>query len=227
MNRPDSSNSLTPELVEALITALSITRPIRLCVIRANGRNFCAGFDLSDIDSLSDGDLLLRFVRLETLLQRIHHATFPVLVLTHGHAVGAGADIVVAAGSRIAAPGSTFRMPGWQFGIALGTRRLTDLIGTDGARDLLIDTRVVNETIALQMGLISEVVAQVDWSARIAEVLQRSSALPHDSLQNLLALTIQDTRAADMAALSESASVPGLKERIVAYRQRVQQSRKR
>ena len=225
LNRPEASNSLTPELVEAMINALTNANSIRLCVIKANGKNFCAGFDLSTIDSLSDGDLLHRFVRLETLLQIIHHAPCSVLILTQGHSVGAGADIVAAGGYRVAAPGSTFRMPGWQFGIALGTRRLTRLIGTDAARDLLIDTKVAEAEIALSMGLINEISAQSDWASLILRAQQRAMALPETSLNTLMDLTVNDSRASDMAALVASAAVPGLKQRILDYRQQLRAAR--
>ena len=40
-----------------------------LIVIGGEGRHFCTGFDLTGIDRASDGDLLLRFVRIERLLQ--------------------------------------------------------------------------------------------------------------------------------------------------------------
>ena len=225
LNRPEASNSLTPELVEAMINALTNANSIRLCVIKANGKNFCAGFDLSTIDSLSDGDLLHRFVRLETLLQMIHHAPCSVLILAQGHAVGAGADIVAAGGYRVAAPGATFRMPGWQFGIALGTRRLARLIGTDAARDLLIDTKIADAETALSMGLINEISAQPDWASLILRVQQRAMALPETSLNTLMDLTVIDSRASDMAALVASAAEPGLKQRILDYRQQLQAAR--
>jgi len=120
LNRPDSANALSPDLVEALLAEITTATDIRLCVIKAEGRNFCAGFDLSDIDGLSDGDLLLRFTRIETLLQAVHHAPFPVIALAQGHVIGAGADLFAACWQRIAAPNAKFRFPGWQFELALG-----------------------------------------------------------------------------------------------------------
>jgi len=79
LQRPQRSNALNPAMVEALIQTLSQSDGIRSCTLRGAGKNFCAGFDLSDIESLSDGDLLLRFVRIETLLQQVQHAPFPVM----------------------------------------------------------------------------------------------------------------------------------------------------
>jgi hypothetical protein len=40
----------------------------------AAGRHFCTGFDLSGLEDLSEGELLLRFVRVETLLDTVWRA---------------------------------------------------------------------------------------------------------------------------------------------------------
>ena len=104
LNRGSKANSLTPTLVEDLIAALDQPDNVRMAVIRGEGKHFCAGFDLSDISELSDGDLLWRFVRIELLLQKIYHSPFPIVALGHGQIVGAGADLFVACWHRVAAP---------------------------------------------------------------------------------------------------------------------------
>ncbi|MGB1258278.1 MAG: CoA transferase, partial [Thiolinea sp.] len=221
LNRPDSANALNPELVEALLEQITQAQGVRLCVIRANGRNFCAGFDLSELEALSDGDLLLRFLRVETLLQAVHHAPFPVVALAQGHAMGAGADLFAACWQRIASPNTKFRMPGWQFELALGTRRLTRLIGSDAARDMLIDSKTVLAEAGLASGLVSEVVEADGWEAKVAALAQRARSLPDNALQQMLALTIDDSRSDDMAAIVATAGQPGLKRRILDYKVRL------
>ena len=84
LNRPHKANGLDEGLTEALLAAVTAHADARLCVIRGNGKHFCAGFDLADIESLGDGDLLWRFLRIETLLQAIHHAPFATLALAQG-----------------------------------------------------------------------------------------------------------------------------------------------
>lgn len=118
LNRPGSANALNPELTEAVIEAITQARDIRLCVIRGAGRHFCAGFDLAGLEDSSDGDLLWRLLRIETLLQAVHHAPFAVLALGQGQIVGAGADLFTACWRRAAAADARFRMPGWNFELA-------------------------------------------------------------------------------------------------------------
>jgi len=226
LNRPRSANALSPELTEALIQALTQTPGVRLCVIRSAGRHFCAGFDLSDLDSLSDGDLLWRFLRIETLLQTIHHAPFAVVALGHGQMVGAGADLFAACWRRIATADARIRMPGWNFELALGTRRLTHLVGRDAARDLLIDTRILSADESLDCGLATDIASQQEWPGLIDELRQRCSALSPVALRNMLELTTSDSRNDDIAAIVNSAGRPGLKDRVIAYRDRVAASAK-
>ena len=65
INRPERANALDAALVERLIEALQIAARdgTRLVVIRGKGKSFCSGFDLTSVDSESDGDLALHVLR--------------------------------------------------------------------------------------------------------------------------------------------------------------------
>ena len=226
LNRPDKANALNPDLTEALIDAITRASNVRLCVIRGAGRHFCSGFDLADIDELSDGDLLWRFLRIETLLQALHHAPFAVVALAHGNAVGAGADLFSACWRRVATEDASFRMPGWNFELALGTRRLTRLIGRDAARDLLIDGKVLSAEAGSSCGLVTDIASPQQWPAIVDELQQRSAVLTPRALRDMLELTSVDSRDDDLAAIVKSAGRPGLKQRIISYRNRVNATRR-
>ena len=104
LNRTEYANALNTELVEALICAVdtATTSSARLIVFKGNGRNFCGGFDLQNIDSETDGSLAYRFLRLEQLLQKIHYSPIHTLAFAQGAVAGAGADIVAACKKRVA-----------------------------------------------------------------------------------------------------------------------------
>ena len=78
LNRAEKANALSAELVESLIEAVDSAYDdgTRLLAIDASGPHFCAGFDFSDLETSSDAELALRFIRIEVLLQSIHHAPF-------------------------------------------------------------------------------------------------------------------------------------------------------
>lgn len=218
LNRGSKANSLTPTLVEDLITALDQPDNVRMAVIRGEGKHFCAGFDLSDISELSDGDLLWRFVRIELLLQKIYHSPFPIVALGHGQIVGAGADLFVACWHRVVAPCVKLKMPGWNFELALGTGRLAALIGQDAARDMLIDTRSISAENAREIGLASDLIEKEGWEDLVTTLGARARTLPTEATTNMLALTGSKNAELDLAALVRSAARPGLKARVEKYR---------
>ena len=109
-------------------------------------------------------------------------------------------------------------MPGLRFGLVLGTRRLAHRIGADAARDVLATRRTFDAAAALKLGFTTQMAAQTDWPALTDAARIAADALTQPALARLNEQTVIDTRAADMAALAQSASVPGLKERIRIFR---------
>jgi enoyl-CoA hydratase len=221
LNRPQKANALSASLVEALLNAVdyACTDGTRLLVLDGAGRHFCAGFDFTDYETQSEGDLALRFVRIETLLQQLHHAPFETLTYAHGNAFGAGADLVAACGVRVAAPDTWFRMPGLRFGIVLGTRRLAHRIGADRAREILAASRRFDAAEALRIGFLTNVAAPAEWPQFAARLRADREFLTPTAATALHRQTVIDSRAEDMAALAASVSVPGLKERIRIFRE--------
>src|ERR1700694_89406 len=86
VNRPEQGHGMDGATVEALMAIIERAPAdgIGLIVIGGEGRHFCTGLDLAGLDRASDGDLLLRFVRVERLLQRIYESPVPVMALAKG-----------------------------------------------------------------------------------------------------------------------------------------------
>jgi enoyl-CoA hydratase/carnithine racemase len=216
LQRPERGNALGPELVEALINAAeaAIADPaVHTLVLRGAGRHFCTGLDLSDLATLSDGDLLLRLVRIETLLALLWHAPIRTVALAHGRTWGAGADLFAVCEQRLVHPDTTLRFPGAQFGIVLGTRRLAERIGVDAARALVLEGGELDAPQAMALGLATQL---GDTAAELAA--PRPDATTARAIRSA---TRDDCRDADLAALVRSAARPGLQSRIIAYRARL------
>lgn len=219
LNRPERGNALDEVMVEELLDVLErvTTKGCSILTFTGAGKHFCTGFDLEGIEGQSDGDLLLRFVRVELLLQALHHAPFPILCFAHGRNFGAGVDILLACSDRIADPSARFRMPGWRFGLALGTRRLNRRIGHERARAILRDATEFTADDAKTWGAISEIVPKAEWFTRDHAITVQWETLERPARERLLRMTVQDTRAEDIADLVASAARPGLKARITQY----------
>ena len=220
LDRPDKANALDDALVEALLAAVAAAERdgTRLLAFHPGTKNLSAGFDFSDAETATDGGLLRRFVRIEQLLQAVWHAPFATIAFAHGRNFGAGADLFVACDVRVAAPGTTFRMPGLRFGLQLGTRRLAQRIGNDAARALLADSSTLDADRAAALRFATHVAAPSEWAGLLAIERDRARALAPDAAIRLRAATVADTRAADMADLVASVTEPGFKARIAAYR---------
>lgn len=221
LNRPQKANALSASIVEALLDAVeyACTDGTRLLILDGAGDQFCSGFDFTGYLEQSEGDLALRFIRIETLLQRLYHAPFETLVFAHGKNFGAGADMVASCNVRVAAPAATFRMPGLRFGVVLGTRRLAYRIGADAAREILSASRAFNADEALTMNFVTCVAPRTEWPGLIAATRADCELLTPAAAAALHHRTATDSRAEDMAALISSVSAPGLKERIRLFRE--------
>lgn len=224
--RPERGNALTPALVQALqqgVDAALADAAVHTLVLRGEGRHFCTGLDLSDLDGSSDGDLLLRLVHIEQLLTTLWHAPLRTVALAQGRAWGAGADLFTACEQRVALPQASFRFPGVHFGVVLGSRRLAERLGADLARQVLIEARELDAAEARAAGLASDQADSAD---------QALQALPAPQVGRETAAALRAaTRAAgggpssgadfDLAALVRSAAWPGLRQRICDYRDRL------
>jgi enoyl-CoA hydratase/carnithine racemase len=218
--RPDKANALSGEMSDGVRDAIhgATTSGARAVVLRGEGRHFCAGFDFGDFESLTDGDLALRFLQVEEMLQAVFYAPMPVLALVQGRAVGAGSDLAAAAMKVVAAPGARFQMPGPRFGVVLGTRRLAYRIGPVAARQIQIENRPVEAEEALSLGMVDSLSDPAGWDDLIEEFAAKYSVLEPGVTAALADVTRPDTRDADMATLARSVATPGIKDRIAAFR---------
>ncbi len=220
LQRLERGNALGPELVEGLIHAVEAAMAdpaVHTLVLRGAGRHFCTGLDLTDLATLSDGDLLLRLVRIETLLALLWHAPIRTVALAHGRTWGAGADLFAVCEQRLVHPDTTLRFPGAQFGIVLGTRRLAERIGVDAARALVLEGGELDAPQALALGLATQRVdTGVDTASQI--LIRLAPPLPDSATARAIrSATRADCRDTDLAALVRSAARPGLQLRITAY----------
>jgi len=217
LDRPDRGNALSAAAVEGLLAQVESAiadAHAHTLLFRGRGAHFCTGFDLSGLEEETDATLGERFVRLEKLLQAVWHAPLRTAAIAAGRAWGAGADLFASCDLRAAAPDASLRFPGSAFGIVLGTRRLVELIGWDRSRPLVSEGATLDAQAALAAGLATEIVPDAEaWaSGLVAPVADR------ETFATIRAATRADLRAADLASLERSASRPGLRARIEAYR---------
>jgi enoyl-CoA hydratase/carnithine racemase len=220
LDRPDKMNALSAALVDALLAHVNAAYAdgTRLLVLRGNGKSFSAGFDMGGYEALSEGDLVLRFIRIEQLLQAVRYASFDTLALAQGRNFGAGVDLICACARRVAAAEATFRMPGLRFGLVLGSRLFAERVGPDRARQVLQVSQTFAAPEAHAWGFLTDVAPPERWPAVVGDAEQAAAHLAPEAAERLFrVMAPQDRRDADLAELVRSAAQPGIKQRIAAY----------
>ena len=124
LNRPEKKNSLSLELVEALVKALNeLARraDVPVLVIRGAGDEaFCAGFDIASLPAAGQTTEAVETIRpVETLFQCVVDYPMPVIAMINGAAFGAGCELAVCCDIRVAADDARLGMPPARLGCGL------------------------------------------------------------------------------------------------------------
>ncbi|OLR90107.1 enoyl-CoA hydratase-related protein [Actinokineospora bangkokensis] len=180
LNRPDSFNSLTVELKEALRAALEGAADddaVRAVVLTGAGRAFCAGQDLKEHIALLRADDPAPLSTVERhynpIVTAITTMPKPVIAAVNGMAAGAGASFAYACDLRIAADSAKFLMAFANVGLTADSGAawtLPRLIGYGRAMEMMLLAKPVTAEEALRIGMVGQVLPA-------AEVLPAALAL--------------------------------------------------
>ncbi len=180
LNRPEASNGLTADSLEALAEAIDLCGEddrIRAVLLSGEGKNFCAGGDVRDFASKGDGlpDYLREATaRLNLVAAGLIGLRKPVVAIVQGFAAGGGGlGLVCAADLVIAAESARFMSAATRVGMApdAGTSvTLGRIVGHRRALELTLTDKVLSAAEALDIGLITEVVPDAELTPRGAEL---------------------------------------------------------
>jgi 2-(1,2-epoxy-1,2-dihydrophenyl)acetyl-CoA isomerase len=168
-NRPDQLNVLTRPLLEGLLSALEVLgddSSVLVVVLMGSGRAFSAGGNLAaGLNEITGiGPLahqtseLRRFMRISQLLVEMPK---PTIAAINGACAGGSLGVACAADIRIASEKAVFASAFLTAGVSgdfAGSWGLSRAVGPGVARELYLTGRRVDAKLALQLGLVSEVV---------------------------------------------------------------------
>jgi enoyl-CoA hydratase/carnithine racemase len=177
LNRPKAANALSRALVAALraeLAALSGQSELTAMVLAgAENTAFCAGADLKERLGMTLAETREFLDELGALVQAIADFPRPVIAALSGAAFGGGLEIALACDLRLADESATMGLSEVRLGIipgAGGTQRLSRLCGVAVAKELILTGRRIDATTALDLGLVSRVVAKPDLRAAVASL---------------------------------------------------------
>jgi enoyl-CoA hydratase len=172
LNRPDSLNAMTVELVSDLHDALSDIardRDCRAVILTGAGRGFCAGLDLAGFGSVPGTEGVSQVqggfstqTLIAELVPHLRSLPQPVIAAVNGPAAGGGLALALASDIRIAAASARFNVAFVRLGLSgcdIGVSWLLPrLIGASRAWELMLTGRLIGAEEAAQIGLVLKVV---------------------------------------------------------------------
>ncbi|MEM6440635.1 MAG: enoyl-CoA hydratase-related protein [Pseudomonadota bacterium] len=196
LNRPDTRNALSADLVKALVAGLERAdgdAGVSCVVIAAAGKGFSSGGNLRELKDLTKTEKRTPAQVAEwyeTGIQRIPMAmravTVPTVAAVHGAAIGAGCDLTCMADIRIAAEDAVFAESFIRVGLIPGDGGawfLPRVVGPARAREMLFTAAGVPAQKALDWGLVSRVVPAADLLAEAQALAAEIAALPPQALR--------------------------------------------
>ncbi len=142
----------------AEIEALGRRAEVRVIVIRAQGRGFCAGVDIKEL--AADQSLIVHVnAGNYATFKAIHLNPVPVIVAVHGFVLGGGIGMCGAADIVIAADNASFGLPEVDRGAMGGAAHLQRMFGVQKTRYLFFTGEMIGAPEALRLGAIERVVA--------------------------------------------------------------------
>ena len=177
LNRPGQFNALSEDVLAALQQALDHAASddgLRCVVLQAEGRAFCAGHDLKQMQANRDKDYYRElFGQCGRLMQTIVSFPVPVIAKVQGTATAAGCQLVASCDLAVAADTAKFAVSGINVGLFCSTPAvaLTRNVAPKKAFEMLITGGFISAEDALQHGLVNRVVPAAELDAAVDQLV--------------------------------------------------------
>lgn len=158
------------------INALGADLQTRVIVIRAEGRGFCAGVDIKELDQHPELIVKVNRGNYETF-KAVHRCPVPVIVAVHGFVLGGGIGITGAADIVVASECATFALPEVDRGAMGGGAHLQRLFPVQKVRYLFFTGEKIGAREAERYGFIERVVPREQLREATLEIAAKSAAM--------------------------------------------------
>lgn len=243
MDRPESRNSLIPEMVDEMGEAVEKCKryDVRAVMLTGAGPAFCSGADVKAfVETLdNDGpDALHKYI--STMADALHTKVVlglrklekPVVGAINGVAAGAGFSLTLGCDVRYAAQSARFLMAYANIGATAdggSTYLLPRLVGSGKAMEIYLASQPIGAEMALETGLVNQVVADEQLHRHAMETavrLAQGPTLAYGKVKSLFDQSWDNDIATQLDAETEALANSGLtadfQEGIKAFSERRQ-----
>lgn len=166
LNNPEKRNALSPAMIEGLSVAMHQMNDdpaVKVIVIRALGKAFCAGADLAYLQQLQDftyEENLEDSKKLMGLFNFIYTLPKVVIAEVQGHALAGGCGLVTVCDFAFSVPDALYGYTEVRIGFvpALVSVFLHEQIGGAKTQELLLSGERISASKSAEIGLITSVV---------------------------------------------------------------------
>lgn len=198
INRPDKLNALNRVTLTELSVAFGQVREddaVHVVVLAGAGdKAFVAGADISELQALDPQQALAFSEAGQRLMRSIERLGKPVIARIQGFALGGGMELAMACHLRIASDKAQFGQPEIKLGLVPGfggTQRLRRLAGAGAALALCLEGENIKAQRALELGVVTEVVAAGELDARVDALATRLAAFSQPAMRAVLETVLE------------------------------------
>ena len=179
MNRPEALNALSDVTISELSQALDqieTQQETRVVIITGNGKAFVAGADISYMTTLTADESLIFSKDTTEIYRKMNNSKRVFIAAVNGFAMGGGCEFALACDLRIASKKAVFALPEVGLGILPGgggTQRLSRLIGTQKAAELILTGNTIKGEEALTYGLVCQIAEPEELMEKAMELAKK------------------------------------------------------
>ena len=233
LNDAARANVLSLAMMDALqeaIEAAAGDERVRVIILGAAGKVFCAGHDLGELQGAAgtrEAEAL--FTRCSALMMAIGACRAPVVARVQGAAVAAGCQLVASCDLAYAIATARFAVSGVNLGLFCSTPgvALTRAIPRKAATQMLLTGEFIGADRAVELGLINAAVPDSELDAHIDIVATSICAKPPEAialgkecLRQQIEAPLGEAYAIASAAMAENLSFTSAREGIAAFLKR-------
>ena len=184
LNRPQAFNALNEALLTALQTQLdelAALPSLRVLVIAASGKAFCAGHDLKEMRAEPALDYYQRlFAQCGRMMMSLQSLPVPVIARVQGMATAAGCQLVAQSDLAVASTEASFAVSGVNLGLFCATPSvaLSRNLSRKAAFEMLVTGDFLSAEEALDKGLVNRVAEPADLDAALQTLVNRILSKP-------------------------------------------------
>ena len=184
LNRPHAFNALSEEMLAALqreLDAIAQDESVRVVVLAAEGKAFCAGHDLKEMRAAPSLDYYERlFAQCSDMMLTIQRVPMPVIARVQGIATAAGCQLVAMCDLAVASLTAKFAVSGVNLGLFCSAPgvALSRNILRKAAFEMLVTGEFISAQEAKQRGLVNRVAEPEQLDAELEKLVATIVAKP-------------------------------------------------